>query len=64
MTAPYSLNGHCRDPRPRLAVAGDALVLTDPNEGLVRVSLEELRTIEVEGTRYNVLAIGGRSLVR
>ncbi|PZX09927.1 zinc transport system substrate-binding protein [Palleronia aestuarii] len=67
VTAPYSMDGHWRDPRPRLAVAGDALVLTDPNEGLVRVidseSLEQLRTIEVEGTPYNVLAIGGSGLV-
>ncbi|ETX11988.1 hypothetical protein OCH239_18810, partial [Roseivivax halodurans JCM 10272] len=66
-TAPYSMDGHWRDPRPRLAVAGDEIVLTDPNDGLVRVidseSLEELRSIEVEGTPYNVLAVGGSGLV-
>lgn len=67
VTAPYSMDGHWRDPRPRLAVAGDTLVLTDPNEARVRVidsdSLEELRSIEVEGTPYNVLAVGGSGLI-
>ncbi|SFQ67565.1 zinc transport system substrate-binding protein [Roseivivax halotolerans] len=67
VTAPYSMDGHWRDPRPRLAVAGDEIVLTDPKESLVRVidseSLEELRSIEVDGTPYNVLAIGGSGLV-
>ena len=67
VTAPYSMDGHWRDPRPRLAVAGDEIVLTDPNEGLVRVldsqTLEERRTIEVEGTPYNILAVGGSGLI-
>ncbi|QQA44257.1 metallochaperone AztD [Pelagovum pacificum] len=67
VSAPYSMDGHWRDPRPRLAMAGDRIVLTDPNEGLVRVldveTLEETATIPVEGVPYNVISVGGSGLV-
>lgn len=66
VTEPYSMDGHWRDPRPRLAIAGEDIVLTDPREGLLRVvdaeSLEETATIDVEGTPYNLIAIGGSGI--
>ena len=63
VTEPYSMDGHWRDPRPRLAVAGEHIAITDPREGLVRLvssgSLEEERTIAVEGVPYTIVAVGG-----
>jgi len=63
VTQPYSMDGHWSDPRPRIAVAGDRLVLTDPlNASLRVVDLEdfaELDPIAVDGMPYNVLAVGG-----
>lgn len=63
LTDPYSMDGHWRDPRPRLAVAGDHIVVTDPLAGVVRLvgiaSFEEERTIAVEGMPYTVVAVGG-----
>ncbi|MBE3638569.1 metallochaperone AztD [Mangrovicoccus algicola] len=66
VTGPYSMDGHWRDPRPRLAMAGEALVLTDPAESAVRVidtdSLAETAAIAVEGLPYNIVATGGAGL--
>lgn len=66
ITQPYSMDGDWRDPRPRLAVAGDRIALTDPLQSLVRLvdpsSLEETATIPVEGLPYNIIAIGGSGL--
>lgn len=63
LTAPYSMDGHWRDPRPRLAMAGDVVAVTDPLKGLIRVvdtaTLKEVRTIPVEGRPYNIVAVGG-----
>lgn len=63
VTEPYSKDGHWRDPRPRLAVAGDHIVITDPRHSLVRVidpkTLKEERTIAVEGQPFVVVAAGG-----
>ncbi|WP_372398687.1 hypothetical protein ABMY26_18710 [Azospirillum sp. HJ39] len=63
LTAPYSMDGHWRDPRPRLAVAGDHVAVTDPLKGLVRLvsteTLKEERTIAVAGTPYTIVAVGG-----
>lgn len=63
VTAPYSMDGHWRDPRPRLAVAGDHIAITDPLQGLVRListeTFDEERTISVEGTPYTIIAVGG-----
>lgn len=63
ITEPYSLDGHWRDPRPRLAVAGDHIAITDPLKGVVRVvstaTLKEDRTIAVEGVPYTIVAVGG-----
>lgn len=66
VTQPYSMDGHWRDPRPRMAVAGERLVLTDPLNASVRViDLEDLTEIDefmVEGKPYNVIAVGGHGL--
>ncbi|MBJ3778042.1 metallochaperone AztD [Acuticoccus mangrovi] len=66
ITAPYSMDGHWRDPRPRLAVAGDVIAVTDPAESLVRLvdatTLEEVATRPVDGLPYNIVAVGGDGL--
>lgn len=63
VTDPYSMDGHWRDPRPRLAVAGDHIAITDPMQGLIRLveteTLTEKRTIPVEGTPFTIIAVGG-----
>ncbi|WAJ27778.1 metallochaperone AztD [Antarcticirhabdus aurantiaca] len=67
LTEPYSMDGHWRDPRPRLAVAGDHLAVTDPSKGLVRIvstdRLAQERTIPVEGVPYTIVAVGGSGAV-
>ncbi|MEM9631773.1 MAG: hypothetical protein AAGA50_10640 [Pseudomonadota bacterium] len=66
VTEPYSKDGHWRDPRPRLAVMGNLIAVTDPREGLVRLldveTFEEERTIAVEGLPFNIVAVGGSGL--
>jgi hypothetical protein len=63
LTQPYSMDGHWRDPRPRLAVAGEEIVVSDPLAGVLRIAspetLEESRIIDVEGMPYGLIAIGG-----
>lgn len=63
VTEPYSKDGHWRDARPRLAVAGDHIAITDPRHSLVRMidvtTLKEVRTIPVEGQPFAVVAAGG-----
>jgi hypothetical protein len=66
ITEPYSKDGHWRDPRPRIAVMGDQIAVTDPREGIVRLldaeSFDEEKTIKVDGLPFNVVAIGGSGL--
>jgi hypothetical protein len=66
VTAPYSMDGHWNDPRPRLAMAGAEIVLTDPGAGLIRRidarDLSERGTIAVGGTPYNPAVVGGSGL--
>lgn len=66
ITQPYSMDGHWRDPRPRMTLADDLLILTDPLEAVLRVidtqDLAEIETIAVEGIPYNVIALGGSGL--
>jgi zinc transport system substrate-binding protein len=63
LTGPYSMDGHWRDPRPRIAVAGDAIFVTDPAAAAIRVvdveSFARVRDIEVEGMPYTIIAVGG-----
>lgn len=67
VTEPYSKDGHWRDPRPRLAVTGDEIAITDPRHSLVRMvnvdTLKENRTIAVEGQPFSIVAIGGSGAV-
>ncbi|XWN33597.1 MAG: hypothetical protein ROR55_11305 [Devosia sp.] len=66
VTEPYSKDGHWRDPRPRLAVMGDMIAVTDPREEVVRFldveTFDEVRTIQVEGLPFNIVAVGGSGL--
>ncbi|XAZ21802.1 metallochaperone AztD [Sinorhizobium sp. B11] len=63
VTEPYSKDGHWRDARPRLAVAGDDIAITDPRHSLIRLvstqTLKEVRTIPVEGQPFALVAAGG-----
>jgi len=63
VTKAYSMEGHWRDPRPRLAIADEHLVLTDPKQSSLLVldseSLKEEARIAVDGLPYNIIAIGG-----
>ncbi|MER2534063.1 MAG: zinc metallochaperone AztD [Rhizobiaceae bacterium] len=63
LTEPYSMDGHSSDPRPRVAVAGDRIVVTDPLKGLLHlVDAEGFRAageIAVEGRPFNIVAVGG-----
>ncbi len=63
LTGPYSMDGHWRDPRPRLAVAGDEVFVTDPTPGVIHVvDIEEFakdREMKVDGMPYTIIAIGG-----
>ena len=66
ITKPYSKDGHWRDPRPRIAVAGDVIAVTDPRNHLVRLvdaeSFADKGEIPVEGLPFNIVAIGGSGL--
>lgn len=63
VTGAYSMDGHWNDPRPRIAMAGDDIVMTDPNAGVLRIvsaaTLEEEETIGIEGIPYNLAVVGG-----
>ncbi|MFK0164389.1 hypothetical protein [Rhizobium sp. NPDC090279] len=67
ITEPYSKDGHWREPRPRLAVAGDLIAITDPRHSLVRMvdnrSLKEVRSIPVEGQPFAIVSAGGSGAV-
>ncbi|MDG4718553.1 MULTISPECIES: metallochaperone AztD [Thalassospira] len=66
ITKPYSKDGHWRDPRPRIAVAGDVISVTDPREHLVRLVDTETFAgngeIPVDGLPFNIVAVGGSGL--
>lgn len=59
----YSMDGHENDPHPRIAMAGDAIVITDPKEGLVRNISKETLTqtdaVKIDGVPYNIAVVGG-----
>ncbi|MCF6098724.1 zinc metallochaperone AztD [Mesorhizobium muleiense] len=63
LTDPYSMDGHWSDPRPRVAVAGDKIVVTDPLQGVLHVvdatSFEKTGDIAVEGKPFNIVSVGG-----
>ena len=63
LTEPYSMDGHWSDPRPRIAVTHDEIMVTDPLKSVVHAidaaSFEKARDIAVEGMPYNIVAVGG-----
>ncbi|MCR6719458.1 MAG: ZinT/AdcA family metal-binding protein [Chitinophagaceae bacterium] len=63
VTDPYSMDGHWSDPRPRVAVAGDNVVVTDPLNAKLHLvnaeSFDEAGEIAVEGKPFNIVAVGG-----
>jgi zinc transport system substrate-binding protein len=67
VTEPYSMDGHWNDARPRIAMAGGEVVLTDPNAGLIRristENLSELGTIDVKGKPYTIAVVGGSGAI-
>lgn len=66
VTQPYSMDGDWNAPRPRLALAGDQLLITDPNEGVIhRVNTDSfsvMSQIKVEGKPFNITVVGGSGL--
>lgn len=67
LTEPYSMDGSWSDPRPRIAVAGDIIVVTDPLAGKLRLvdaaSFEKAGEIELDGKPFNIVAVGGTGTV-
>lgn len=63
VTEPYSMDGEWSLPRPRLAVVGDKVAVTDPLKGSVHlVDIEGFAVsgdIPVEGAPYTIVAVGG-----
>ncbi|WMT87365.1 zinc metallochaperone AztD [Pelagibacterium sp. 26DY04] len=67
LTEPYSMDGHWADPRPRIAVAGDEILVTDPRESTIhRVdaqAFEPAGGIAVPGLPYEIVVAGGSGAV-
>ena len=67
VTEPYSMDGEWSLPRPRLAVAGNSIAVTDPLKGVVHMvdaeSFAITGEIAVVGVPYTVVAIGGSGAV-
>lgn len=67
LTEPYSMDGHWSDPRPRVAVAGDEIFVTDPLKGVIHVvdaeTFAKSREIVTAGRPFNIVAIGGSGTV-
>jgi zinc transport system substrate-binding protein len=67
LTDPYSMDGHWNDPRPRIAVAGNQIAVTDPLQAKLHLvdaaSFAMAGEITVEGKPYNIVAVGGSGRV-
>ena len=67
LTDLYSMDGHWSDPRPRVAVAGDNVFVTDPLAGKIHVvnaeTFSEGGEINVDGKPFNIVAVGGSGVV-
>lgn len=63
LTDAYSMDGHWSDPRPRLAVAGENVVVSDPFGGKLHLvnaeSFEKTGEIALKGEPFNIVAVGG-----
>ena len=61
------MDGHWSDPRPRVAVAGDEIFVTDPLKGVIHVvdaeTFAKSREIVTAGRPFNIDAIGGSGTV-
>ena len=63
LTGLYSMDGHWSDPRPRIAVAGRRIVVSDPLAGQLHVvdteTFEPMGSIAVAGEPFSIVAVGG-----
>lgn len=63
LTGHYSMDGSWSDPRPRIAVAGDNIIVSDPMAGKLHLvdarSFTETGEVVIEGMPFNVVAVGG-----
>jgi len=63
VTDPYSMDGEWSLPRPRIAVAGPDIAVTDPLKGVVHVIDAKDFVLEsdlaVEGKPFSIVAVGG-----
>jgi hypothetical protein len=66
VTEPYSKDGHWRDPRPRLAVMGTEIAVTDPRRERILIldaqTLGENRSLPIAGSPFNIVAVGGSGI--
>jgi hypothetical protein len=57
------MDGEWSLPRPRIAFASGKIAVTDPLKGTIHIvsaeSLEVERKITVDGTPFNIVAVGG-----
>ena len=63
LTQPYSMDGEWDLPRPRIAVAGGDIAVTDPLAGTIHIvdaaDFQKEREIALEGAPFNIVAVGG-----
>lgn len=63
LTEPYSMDGHWSDPRPRIAVAGERIFVSDPLKGVLHAidaaSFKPGEEIVLGGRPFNLVAVGG-----
>ena len=63
LTEPYSMDGEWNLPRPRIAVAGDDIAVTDPLKGVIHiVNAEDLALkgdLALPGKPFGIVAVGG-----
>jgi len=63
LTEPYSMDGHWSDPRPRVAVAGHRIIVTDPLKSALHFvdaeSFQKAGELAVEGKPSNIVSVGG-----
>lgn len=67
VTEPYSMDGHWNDARPRIAVAGDRIFITDPLNSKIHVlnaaEFKETGVIAVAGHPFSLVAVGGSGMM-
>ncbi|PLP58657.1 hypothetical protein CYK37_13350 [Mesorhizobium loti] len=63
LTDAYSMDGHWSDPRPRIAVAGDRIAVTDPLKSQLHlvdaIGFARTGDIPLAGKPFNIVAVGG-----